>query len=88
MTISSVCHSQGSPCAPRIPLGPKAGSVPLAPPSSAVFTHVTEAARVVVHAAIVHLVLPLPSRSHETCMTFEFPHGTFQGKFCSAGLHV
>lgn len=24
MTISSVCHSQGSPCAPHTPLGPKA----------------------------------------------------------------
>lgn len=58
MTISSVCHSQGSPCAPRVPLGPKAGPVPMAPPSSAIFTHVIEAARVVLHAAIIHLLLP------------------------------
>lgn len=92
MTISSVCHSQGSPCASRIPLGPKAGPVPIPPlpppPSSAIFSHVTEAARVVLHAAIIHLVLPLPSKSHETCMTLEFPHDAFQGKFCSEGLHV
>lgn len=75
MTISSACHSQGSPCAPHTPLGPKAGPVLISFPSSPIFTHVTESGRGVLQAAVIHFVMTLLSKPTKMYTT-----GAFQEK--------